>query len=295
MEHTLVSINGNLVNSSNAHISVFDRGFLFGDSIYEATMLKDGIPIFWQEHMMRLYKSANLIHLPLSINPKTLEKWIEQLIGNFKHPQGLLRLVITRGEGAVNIYPSHQTQNNIVLYLAPLKYPKTWYDIGLKYFISSIERNSIKALNPKAKTGNYLNSQLALMEAKKSCFDDSLMINANGYITEGTTNNFWFVKGDTIFTADSQQGILEGITRDKIINLIHQLGYKLQLGAWRIDQALKADEAFMTSATKGVVPIVALSQWKIGSGLPGVITKNLHTEYEKLVADYIQKAQWKSL
>lgn len=295
MKNTLVSINGIFTDSKRAQISVFDRGFLFGDSIYEATLLKSGVPLFWQEHLERLYQSAGLIQMPLTTQPKIIEKWIELLTQHFKHPQGLLRLIITRGEGNVNINPSGIMENNIVIFLAPLNYPKDWYEKGLRYFISTIERNSVKALNPKAKTGNYLNSQLALMEGKKLGFDDSLMINAQGFITEGTTNNFWFIKDQTVYTADHHQGILEGITRDKIFQLIKQLGLKIKLGAWTIDQALKADEAFMTSATKGVVPIVQLSQWVIGCGTPGPLTGKLHTAYEKLVEDYIQNAQWKSL
>lgn len=295
IEQTLVSINGVMTNSLDAKISVFDRGFLFGDSIYEATLFKKGVPLFWQEHLRRLEQSANLIQMPLTRSFKEIEQWIEQFSLPFQHPQGLLRLIVTRGEGAVNLSPHKQHKNNIVLFLAPLNYPQEWYLKGLKYFISTIERNSIKALNPKAKTGNYLNSQLALMEGKNQGYDDSLLINAQGFITEGTTNNFWFVKNKTIYTAANNQGILEGITRDKIFQIIHDLGFQLCLGSWTIEQALKADEAFMTSATKGVVPIVQLSQWKIGQGIPGAITQQLYLAYEQVVEKYFNSAHWKSL
>lgn len=295
IEQTLVSINGIIMNPLSAQISVFDRGFLFGDSIYEATLFKKGVPLFWQEHIHRLEQSATLLQMSINIDLKKIEQWIEELALNFQHPQGLLRLVITRGEGVVNLAPLKHYRNNLVLFLAPLNYPQEWYQKGLKYFISTIERNSIKALNPKAKTGNYLNSQLALMEGKNHGYDDSLLINAKGFITEGTTNNFWFIQNKTIFTAANNQGILEGITRDKIFQLVHDLGFKLQLGSWTIEQALKAEEAFMTSATKGVVPIVQLSQWKIGQGTPGPITQQLHQAYEKMVDHYFTNGQWKSL
>lgn len=291
---TIVSINGQVLDSSNAKISVFDRSFLFGDSIYEATLLKNNVPLFWQEHMQRLFQSAQLIHMPINIDPKEIERWIADLIKHFKSPMGLLRLVITRGEGAVNLYPPTNIKNNVVIYLVPLNYPKEWYEKGLKYHIATVERNPIKSLNPKAKTGNYLNSQLALMDGKSKGYDDALMINSSGHITEGTTNNFWFVKDKKIYTADSNQGILEGITRHKVFQLIQKNGFTLQEGAWTVEQALKADEAFMTSATKGIVPVVQLSQWKIAQGVPGPITKKLHSIYEQFVDQYVINNNWKS-
>jgi branched-chain amino acid aminotransferase len=290
---TLISINGKITSPEQAMISVFDRGFLFGDSIYEATLLKNSTPLFWQDHIHRLHNSANLIGLPLNFNLKQIEKWIEQLISEFKHPLGYLRLVITRGEGPVNLAPHFDIKNNIVIYLSPLNYPEEWYTKGLKFFISSYERNSIKALNPKAKTGNYLNSQLALMEGKSKGFDDALLINAKGFITEGTTNNFWFIKNNSVYTSDSNQGLLEGITRNKIFEIVKDLGLQLQVGAWSIEQVLTANESFMTSSTKGVVPIVQLSQWKVGDGKPGTITQKIRSSYESLVDEYCSKNNWK--
>ncbi len=290
---TLVSINGKIVSAAQAHISVFDRGFLFGDSIYEATLLKNHVPLFWQEHVKRLYNSAKLIGMPLHLRIAQIECWIEQLFPFFSTSKGYLRLVVTRGEGPVNLNPTAVGENNVVIYLAPLHYPEEWYQKGLKFFISSVERNSLKSLNPKAKTGNYLNSQLALMEGKNHGYDDALLINAKGFITEGTTNNFWFIQGQTIYTPDSNQGLLEGITRDKLFSIIKELGLNIKIGAWTIEQALKADEAFITSSTKGVVPVVKLSQWDIGTGHPGLITQQLRQNYEKMVDEYCNTNKWK--
>jgi branched-chain amino acid aminotransferase len=293
-EQTLVSINGIIKNPQNAFISVFDRSFLFGDSIYEATLFKEGVPLFWQEHMERLHQSAEILKMPITISDQTLQGWIENLGKHFHHPQGLLRLVITRGEGAVNLNPSViNVSNNVVLFLVPLNYPPEWYTKGLRFGISSYERNSTKSLTPLAKTGNYLNSQLSLMEAKSSGHDDAIMINAKGFITEGTTNNFWFVKNKTVFTADENQGILKGITRHKVFECLAELQIPVQTGAWTLEQAIKADEAFMTSATKGIIPIVQLGQWSVGNNSPGELTKKLHTAYEIKVSSYIKSKNWK--
>lgn len=295
MQHqTLVSINGKITPSHLAQISIFDRGFLFGDSIYEATLFKNNVALFWQEHIKRLYNSAALIKMPLNIQVTRIEQWIEELAKNFTSTQGYLRLVVTRGEGAVNLNPNSFTENNVLLYLAPLHIPQEWYQNGQKFFISTFERNSIKSLNPQAKTGNYLNSQLALMEGKSQGYDDSLLINAQGFITEGTTNNFWFIQGNTIYTPDPNQGLLKGITRDKILDIIKTLGLNIKIGAWTIDQAIKADEAFITSSTKGVVPVVKLSQWDIGKGIPGQTTLNIRNAYEAKVDLYFKMQQWKS-
>lgn len=294
IDQTLVSINGIIKDSKNAMISVFDRSFLFGDSIYEATLVKNKVPLFWKEHLTRLHESARLISMPLLVRDETINQWIEKLINHFHHPQGLLRLVLTRGEGPVNLNPaSASVHNNVVIFLAPLSYPQEWYEIGLKYGISSYERNSLKSTTPLAKTGNYLNSQLSLMEAKKLGYDDAIMLNAKGFITEGTTNNIWFIKGGKVFTADDTQGILKGITRIKIMECLDNLNIMLNIGAWSLENLVAADEVFMTSATKGVVPIIQVGPWKIADGKPGELTNLIRNSYEKLVNDYVQNSTWK--
>lgn len=294
IDQTLVSINGNIKDAKNATLSVFDRSFLFGDSIYEATLVKKNIPLFWQDHLERLKESARLIALPLTYKNETINSWIESLLKHFKHPQGLLRLVITRGEGPVNLNPSSiACENNVIIFIAPLSYPNEWYEVGLKYAVSTYERNSLKSISPFAKTGNYLNSQLSLMEAKNNGYDDALMLNSKGFITEGTTNNFWYIKNGCIFTSNENQGILKGITRKKIFETLNNLNINFQVGAWTLEQVISADEAFMTSATKGVVPIYQVGQWTISDGKPGKLTNKIRTYYEHLVDEYIQKSSWK--
>lgn len=283
-----ISINGHIMSPNQAMVSAYDRGFLFGDSIYEATLAKNGIPIFWSEHCHRLFRSAELIHLNITTPLSMMNRWVHELLRYRPYEQSYLRLVITRGTGAVNLAPPEHYANTVVIYNSPLNYPPEWFEQGVAFAVSGYQRNSLKALNPQAKTGNYLNNQLALQDSKRQGFHDALMLNEQGFVTEGTTNNFWMIKDGVVITPDQRHGLLLGITRQKIFSICEELKIPAQESHLTLDQILKADECFYTSATKGIVPITRVDQWKIGTGLPGALTQKLRAYYEIKVAEYIK-------
>jgi len=291
----LVSVNGHIVHTDDAKISVYDRGFLFGDSLYEATLAVNGIPSFWKEHWERLLQTADLIGMPVTYSENEIKKYCKNILEKTIFEKAYLRIILTRGNGPVNLAPPldySEIKNNLVIYSIPINHPKDWLDVGVKYAISSVERNAPKALNPKAKTGNYLNNQLALQEAKKRGFLDAIMLNRDGFITEGTTNNFWMIKDKVIYTPAARNGLLLGVTRKNLFHLCQKHNISCVESDITVEMALMADEAFFTSATKSVVPIVQLDHWQIGNGKPGVLTLKVRELYENFLSDDVKSFKW---
>ncbi|MDH4466434.1 MAG: aminotransferase class IV [Bacteriovoracaceae bacterium] len=291
----LVSVNGNIMNASDAKVSIMDRGFLFGDSVYDVFFCYKKMPVFFYEHLDRLYQSAQRIDLPMNFDRKQLIYSIKELVAKNPFEESFMRIVVTRGENEMGLAPQsyHEVQNTIVLYLKKFHMPTEWMSEGVDFKISTFERNSKKAMDPMNKTGNYLNSQLALNEAKKENYHDAIMLNAKGEITEGTTNNFWIVQQNgNVVTPDLKSGLLRGITREKIFEIAKALNISIEEKILYPSDIESASESFYTSATKGIVPITKINHLPIGSGKPGNITKQLMKGYEDLVQKYIRSFSW---
>ncbi len=283
-----VSINGVITPAENAKISVFDRGFLFGDSIYEATLCHNGLPLFLEEHQTRLQNSADLISMPLEIPFFEIKKTILKTTESKQFRRGLVRWIITRGIDRLNIFPGENLkQNLIVIYKELPNYPDRWYQEGLKVTLAQVKRNHPQSTNPEAKTGNYINSVLAAKEAQQGQSDDAIMLNIYGEVTEGTTNNVWIVKNNTVLTPSLKSGILKGITRSKVLEICqeHKISYKeTKLSK---DDLLNCDEAFITSSTKGLVPIHSIDGKVISEGF-GKVSKHLNKLYLELTNRYFK-------
>ena len=278
-----------------ATVSVMDRGFLFGDSVYDVFYCQGKNPVFFYEHLDRLYQSAAGIGLPFNFEKSQLISYLKDLVQQNPFEESFIRMVITRGEWELGLAPQDNSSvvNSIVLYLKKFSIPDEWITNGVHFKISSIERNSKRALDPMNKTGNYLNGQLALHEAKKENYHDALLLNAKGEITEGSTNNFWLVlKDDSLVTPDLKSGLLRGITREKVFAIAKKFNFKIEEKILFPSHILEAKEAFYTSATKGIIPITQVGSNKIGKGMPGEITLKLMSGYQELMNEYIRSFQW---
>jgi branched-chain amino acid aminotransferase len=280
----IISINGQLQQPHDAKISVFDRGFLFGDSIYEVTSCEKNKPRFWEDHLKRLVNSGDLIGMDVRPYIDSINQWTQNLLDHSSYSHSILRIIVTRGEGDLNLSPSEQYQCQVIIFCRPFTpYPKHWYEKGIAVEITLVRRNPIQSLNPQAKTGNYMNNQLALQEARSKGADDAIMCNLEGQITEGSTSNVWFVKASKVYTPDIESGLLAGITRAKIIDLCRQSGIDLKIGKIDKQFALDADEMFITSSTKSIVPITKINGQEIANGLPGPMTKKLISIYQEFL------------
>jgi branched-chain amino acid aminotransferase len=287
--NTIVNINGELLSPENANISIFDRGFLYGDSVYEVTLTQDNVPLYLNEHLDRLWNSASLISMEILIDRGYLLEQIKRTLDPITSKRKYIRIIVTRGESEISLAPSTISNNLIIICKELPDNPTWWYEKGVEFIVSGVVRNSPDSLNPNAKSGNYLNSVMAHLEAKKKGAYDSVMVNKQGEITEGTTNNIWMVKDDKIVTPPLKVGILKGITRDKTIEICKDNKLNFSEEVFTPVELFACDECFFTSSTKGIVPIVKLDDQIIGKGKPGEVTKNLINLYKKKLNEYVQK------
>lgn len=279
---TKINFNGEIHDQLN--ISVMDHGFLFGDSVYEVVSTLNNKLCFLDEHLDRLYKSAEAIALKI---PRDKEWFREQLTNTLNaagNKESYVRIIVTRGVGEINIDPSSCEHPNIILMVMDVtEYSKSCYEKGIQVALVSIKRNPRDSLNPNVKTGNYLNNVLAKMEADKLGAQDAVMVNPWGFLTEGTTSNLFFVCEGHILTPSLDCGILSGITRQLVIQLAKENGFHVVEGKWPGEELLKADEIFLTGTLKKVMPVSHLDGRPVGSGKPGPITLSLLRLYEDLL------------
>jgi len=282
---TIVNINGQLMPPENASISVFDRGFLYGDSIYEVTMTVDSIPFMIEEHLDRLERSASKIGLPLPAPRLKIRDELIRTANAVNSKKCYVRIICTRGAGEITLDPTREQPGTLIIIakeLAPN--PKEWYEQGVWMVIADVLRNHKRSTDPSVKSGNYLNNVLAMGEAKRAGAFDAIMLNHHGNVTEGTTSNIWMVEKGEFLTPPLDAGLLGGITRQ---NLLGISGFKLKEENFSAERMKNADEVFLTSTTKEIVPIVKIDDQVIGTGKPGEYTRKLHAAYQKLMQEHL--------
>ncbi|MCY4643444.1 MAG: aminotransferase class IV [Bacteriovoracales bacterium] len=279
----LVSINGEIVGAHKAHISVFDRGFLFGDSVYEVTHTYGRRIFLWKERWERMQHSARCIGISLPWDEGRFLAETLRVLKALDVEDAYIRWVVTRGEGEIGLDPSLGGRGNVVIFVRPFEgNPSWWYGKGVSLLISGVQRNAVDALDPNIKSGNYLNNMMAFKEALEKGFFDAIMLNAQGAVTEGTTFNVWVVQGETILTPPPESGLLLGIIRQKLGALIREgEAFELREQSLRPEDIFKARECFITSSSKELVPVTAVDGHKIGDGRPGPVYQKLHTQFQK--------------
>jgi branched-chain amino acid aminotransferase len=302
MQNAIINVNGNIVGpdtqagtqvdpefkfGNGAKVSVFDRGYMYGDSLYEVVRSYQGKFLYLDEHLQRLEKSAALCHLKLNQSLAFYEQEIHRTYQVFKNHPGnqeqevYVRLIVSRGIGKIGFSLSSllsPTQYTVIV--QPVEAPgKEQFEKGMKLMVSKRLRNDPRALDPAMKSGNYLNSLLAFLEAEEQGFSDAILCNAEGYVTEGTTFNLFYVRRGIIVTPPLEVGILDGITRKKVIQLAKMLALPLREVRFTKERLYAADEVFLTSSIKEVFPITQIDNIKIGKGRPGPYTRNLHEQY----------------
>ena len=283
---TKININGDI--QDEAFISIFDHGFLFGDSIYEVVCTNKGSPCFLDEHLKRLYASASGISLKISHSPTEIKKQIQITLDSAKNHESYIRIIVTRGVGEVDIDPSSCFNPNIIILVKEIpQISIESYEKGISVALVSIKRNSRDSLNPAVKTGNYLNNVLARIEAKRMGAEDAIMGNSMGQLTEGTTSNLFFVKEGRLLTPIKECGILSGITREKIIQLANKNSIALKEGKWPSEELFKAEEIFLSGTVKKIIPVTVLDGRPVGKGIPGPITQKLMRLYSELLENLV--------
>jgi branched-chain amino acid aminotransferase len=236
------------------------------------------------EHLERLWRSANKIDMPISFTKSKIIAEVKKTLKELDVKRAYIRIVVTRGEGEITLDPHAANQNNLVIITKELnENPRWWYDDGVEIIIADIKRTSSESMDPAVKSGNYLNNILAYNEAVKQGAFDAVMLNHDGFVTEGTTSNIWMIKETKLITPPLKAGLLGGITRAKIIELCKNENITIEEKNITADELRDADEVFLTSSTKRIVPIVKIDQKVIGAGKPGSQTLSILQKYLNLI------------
>jgi len=286
---TLVNINGNLTSAEDAKISIFDRGFLFGDSVYESLRTYRGIPFLLEEHLTRLERSAHGLNMTIKIPAGEIIQEVKKTVAAMGSGDMVLRIILTRGVGAIGLDPALTEGPNNLVIIAQEKAPNPswWYERGVDLILVQMGKLGIKKNDPNIKSGNYQANMLAHMIAKERQVYDAIMVNPSGYITEGPTFNVWMVKKNKITTPPLNVGLLEGITRQKILQVVPPT-FKISEKKFTPKDLLKADECFITSSTREVVPVKEIEGKIIGEGIPGVVTLKVLEIYRRFIDSYFK-------
>jgi branched-chain amino acid aminotransferase len=281
-----VYFDGLIREPQDAAISVFDRGFLFGDSVYETVGTNRGRPVFLKDHLDRLARSAGRLYLGLPALAD-IERAVHETLTAAQNPESRIRIMVTRGDGPVDLDPASATQPRLVIIVQPLGGPTPeMYETGVQVEIVSVARNSPQALDPAIKSGNYLNNVLAVGEAKRRrpTAHEAILCAASGSVAEGATSNLFAVVAGELRTPDLQVGILDGVTRGKVIGLAQRNGIPVrEVPFMNPDELRQADEVFLTSSVRTILPVAQVDGASVGSGRPGTITRRLMSLYRHLV------------
>lgn len=279
-----IYINGEYFSKDDAKISVYDHGLLYGDGVFEGMRIYGGKVFRLREHLIRLWESAASIGLqiPLSIDKLTAD--VDQCVAKNGLDDGYIRLVVTRGSGALGLDPNRCGNPQVIIIADKISlYPKEYYEHGLELVTASTIRNHPAALSPRVKSLNYLNNIMAKMEGLRAGCVEALMLNHNGEVAECTGDNIFIVKSGRLLTPPIDAGILEGITRNAVLELARRDGIEaIETKLMRHD-IFVADECFLTGSAAEVIPAVKLDGRQIGNGKPGPVTLHLNAAFSKFV------------
>jgi len=285
----LVNLEGRLLPPGEAFVPVLDRGFLYGDSVYEVIRTYGGVPFELGRHLDRLDRSADRIGLVLPPRAKIVEE-LERTLRASGNAESYARIIVTRGEGEFGLAPRNAEGLHRLIYLVrPLEVPAPeQYERGLTMAVVRIRRNPPQALDPALKTGNYLNSVLALREAHAAGADDAIFLDLHERVTEASTSNVFFVQGGVIVTPPLALGMLEGITRAVAIEVARAEGLLVREEPHGPEALAAADEVFVTSTVREVMAVTCLLfveganvRRTVAEGRPGPVTRRLHEAFRK--------------
>ena len=279
-----IYINGKFYDKSQAKISVFDHGLLYGDGVFEGIRSYNRLVFKLKEHIERLFESAHSIMLKV---PLTKEQMIKAVILTLKEnnlKDAYIRLIVTRGEGDLGLDPRKCEGNATIIIITDkiALYPERFYKQGLEIITVPTIRNLPEALNPQIKSLNYLNNILAKIEAVNAGCDEAIMLDSLGYIAECTGDNIFIVKHNQLYTPPQCMGTLRGITRDTILEIARKDKIPVHEHVLTRHELFISDECFLTGTAAEIVPVVKVDGRVIGSGKPGKLTLSLIKKFKEL-------------
>ncbi len=281
-----IYISGKFVPQEDAKISVFDHGLLYGDGVFEGLRSYRGKVFRLDEHIRRLYESAKAIWLEIPMSPSEMCDAVNQSVQLNKIEDGYIRLVITRGAGTLGLDPNRCSNPQVIIIADAISlYPKELYEKGLEIITVSVQRNHPAALSPRIKSLNYLNNILAKIEGLQAGCIEALMLNHKGEVAECTGDNVFLVRQGVLQTPPLEAGILEGVTREAVIEIAREAGIEVREMPLTKHDVYIANECFLTGTAAEIIPVVKVDSRTIGAGKPGPTTRDLEKRFKKLTQE----------
>ena len=294
---SMTNVDGSISRTADARVPVMDRGFLYGDSIYEVFRTYRGIPLFYDEHWQRFENSAALIRMELGLTSEQMADEIRQtVVATNAASNGrdvYVRYTMTRGEGPVDLFPDPALSTRYVIIVKELHaWREDFYSEGVSLAIPEVRRNPTNALDPNIKGGNYLNNVLGVLQARDLGADDCVMLNSAGLVTESSNSNVFFVIDDRIVTPADNAGNLRGLTKTAVHEACRERGVVTIERDIYAEELDAATECFITSATREVMPVKSLRL--VGGaelGFPaggGPLTRRVMECYQGYLRNYLE-------
>jgi branched-chain amino acid aminotransferase len=292
-----VNVNGRVFDQEHAVISVFDHGFLYGEGVYETLRTYNGQPFLFDRHMRRLRRSADMLALGVPLTNAEIDARFRDTmrtagLGGSSDREAYLRILVTRGIGELTYDPAATPTPSVIVITKPnVSPPADVFERGVKVALVPIVRNHPGSVNPLIKSNNLLNNALAMQEAFRRGGFEGVMRNYRGELAECTQSNLFIVKDGAALTPPLDAGLLPGITREFLFEVGREAGITVREAVLRDDDLFGADESFLTSTTREVVPIVQVDDRTIGSGRPGPITRALLEGYRRKAQSMTRQKQ----
>jgi branched-chain amino acid aminotransferase len=290
----LVNVNGRISDGASAAISVFDHGFLFGEGVYETIRTYNGEPFLFDRHMQRLRQSAAMIHLDVPLSDaeylkRSLDTMAAAGLGRTADGNGAeayIRILHTRGIGDLTYDPAATPTPSVVVIVKPLPIPaEEHFAHGVKVCMVDVIRNHPRSVNPLIKSNNLLNNALCMQQALRKGGVEGVFRNYRGELSECSQSNLFIVNRGVVRTPPLDAGLLAGLTRGFVFELGAALSVRVEETPLKDEDLFGADEAFFTSTTKELMPIVQVDERIIGSGQPGAVTRRLLAEFRRRAHD----------
>ena len=278
-----IYISGKFYAKEDAKISVYDHGLLYGDGIFEGLRSYGGKVFRLQEHLVRLYESAKAIWLTIPISIEQMTKDVNETLKVNNLSDAYIRLVVTRGSGSLGLDPNRTSDPQVIIIADKITlYPPEFYEKGLDIITASTIRNHPAALSPRIKSLNYLNNILAKIEGLRAGCIEALMLNSKGEVAVCTCDNIFLVRHKQLLTPPIDAGILEGVTREAVIEAARAAGMEVREIPLTRHDVYVADEVFLTGTAAEVIPVVKIDNRAIGNGEPGPVTRDLMKRFREM-------------
>ena len=279
-----VTIDGVAVPAEAAVVSVFDRGFLYGDAVFETIRTYGGRPFELEQHLARLAESARRVYIPLPLSVAALGREVSEAVSRAGHPEAYVRVMVTRGAGEFGLSPGEAGAPLRVIIVLPLVLPPpSAYAQGIDV-VSFATRRAADATDAQgAKVANYLVAVLAMRRARAAGALEALVVDGAGNVVEGATSNVFVLSRGELSTPPEEAGILVGITRARVLEAARALEIPAKLRNISLGELVASDEVFISSSVREILPVVRVDGRVIGAGVPGPVTRRLHQRFREKV------------